>query len=109
VRRHKIIHVHVCKEHRERADHSSVEKAKHRQDMTSSRVTGSSNNIWFLTLSKEAYFNTPPLPCDRTVLCKSKKNKSSFYHSPVARVSSWCFPVAKGFVSRSAIFFADST
>jgi hypothetical protein len=57
VRRHKIIHVHVCKEHRERADHSSVEKAKHRQDMTSSRVTGSSNNIWFLTLSKEAYFN----------------------------------------------------
>jgi hypothetical protein len=45
------------KEHRERADHSSVEKAKHRQDMTSSRVTGSSNNIWFLTLSKEAYFN----------------------------------------------------
>jgi hypothetical protein len=58
VRRREIIHVHVCKEHGERADHSSVEKAKHRQDMTSFRVTGSSNNIWFLTLSKEAYFNT---------------------------------------------------
>jgi hypothetical protein len=59
VRRHEIIHVHVCKRtERERADHSTVEKAKHRQDMTSSRVTGSSNNIWFLTLSKEAYFNS---------------------------------------------------
>jgi hypothetical protein len=65
VRRREIIHVHVCKEHRERADHSSVEKAKHRQDMTSSRVTGSSNNIWFLTLSKEAYFNKLDMPPER--------------------------------------------
>jgi hypothetical protein len=72
------MYMYVWNTERERADHSSVEKAKHRQDMTSFRVTASSNNIWFLTLSKEAYFNTPPLPCDRTVLCKSERNKSSF-------------------------------
>jgi hypothetical protein len=56
VRRREIIHVHVCKEHRERADHSSVEKAKHRQDMTSFRVTGSSNNIWFFDAEQGSIF-----------------------------------------------------